>query len=272
MNTTTVQTQPFTDQRPGTSGLRKKVSAFKQGHYLENFVQSIFDTQTELKGATMALGGDGRYYNRNAIQTILKMAAANGLAEVIVGQGGLLSTPAASCVIRKYQTRGGIILSASHNPGGPNADFGIKFNVPNGGPAPEGVTEAIYQRTLEIDHYLITEAPDLDLDQIGSSNIGATRIRIIDPVEDYANLMRELFDFDAIHQLFNAGTFRMRFDAMHAITGPYACRILEQILGAPQGTVLNGIPLEDFGGSHPDPNLVHAHEIVELTNGFEPVD
>ncbi|MCP3670708.1 MAG: alpha-D-glucose phosphate-specific phosphoglucomutase, partial [Gammaproteobacteria bacterium] len=272
MNTTTVRTQPFTDQRPGTSGLRKKVSTFKQGHYLENFVQSIFDTQTGLKGATMVLGGDGRYYNRNAIQTILKMAAANGLAEVIVGQGGLLSTPAASCVIRKYQTRGGIILSASHNPGGPNADFGIKFNVPNGGPAPEGVTEAIHQRTLEIDRYLIIEAPDVDLDQIGSSNIGATRIRIIDSVEDYANLMRELFNFDAIHQLFNAGTFRMRFDAMHAITGPYACRILEQILGAPQGTVLNGIPLEDFGGGHPDPNLVHAHEIVELTNGPKPVD
>ncbi len=272
MNTTTIQTQPFTDQRPGTSGLRKKVAVFKQQHYLENFVQSIFDTQTGLKGATMVLGGDGRYYNRSAIQIILKMAAANGLAEVIVGQGGLLSTPAASCVIRKYKTQGGIILSASHNPGGPNADFGIKFNVPNGGPAPEGVTEAIYQRTLEINRYLISTAPDIDLDQIGSSSIGATSIRIIDPVEDYANLMRELFDFDTIHQLFNTGTFRMRFDAMHAITGPYASRILEQILGAPRGTVLNGIPLEDFGGGHPDPNLVHAHEIVELTNGFEPVD
>lgn len=272
MNTTTVQTQPFTDQRPGTSGLRKKVSVFKQEHYLENFVQSIFDTQVGLKGATMVLGGDGRYYNRNAIQTILKMAAANGLAEVIVGQGGLLSTPAASCVIRKYNTQGGIILSASHNPGGPNADFGIKFNVANGGPAPEGVTEAMFQRTLEIDRYLITEAPDVDLDRIGASNIGDTSIRIIDPVEDYAELMQELFDFDAIHQLFNTGAFRMRFDAMHAITGPYASRILEQMLGAPQGTVLNGIPQEDFGGGHPDPNLVHAHEIVELTNGFEPVD
>lgn len=272
MNTNTVHTQAFTDQRPGTSGLRKKVSVFRQEHYLENFVQSIFDTQTGLRGASMVLGGDGRYYNREAIQIILKMAAANGLAEVIVGQGGLLSTPAASCVIRKYHTQGGIILSASHNPGGPKADFGIKFNVPNGGPAPEEVTEAIFQRTRTLDQYQIVEAPDLDLDQLGTTQIGATRIKIIDPVDDYAALMQQLFDFDAITHMFNTGTFQMRFDAMHAITGPYATRILEQMLGAAPGTVMNGIPLEDFGGGHPDPNLVHAHEIVELTNGAEPLD
>jgi phosphoglucomutase len=272
MEVTTTRTEPFSDQRPGTSGLRKKVVVFKQKHYLENFVQSIFDTQSDLKGACMVLGGDGRHYNREAIQIILKMAAANGIAEVIVGQGGLLSTPAASCVIRKYETKGGIILSASHNPGGPNADFGIKFNVPNGGPAPEGVTEAIYKRTQEIDQYLIVETPDIDLDKIGTYSIGDTTVRIIDPVEDYAELMQTLFDFNAIQQLFNTGTFQMRFDAMHAVTGPYATRILEKILGASPGTVINGTPLEDFGGGHPDPNMVHAHEIVELTTGFEPLD
>ncbi len=272
MEIKSIRTQPFQDQRPGTSGLRKKVTQFQREHYLENFVQSIFDTQGDLKGASMVLGGDGRYYNREAIQIILRMAAANGVAEVIVGQSGLLSTPAASCVIRKYETKGGIILSASHNPGGPNADFGIKFNVPNGGPAPEGVTDAIYQRTKEIEQYLITDTPDIDLDTIGSISIGDTTIRIIDPVDDYAELMQKLFDFNAIHQMFNTGTFEMRFDAMHAITGPYATRILEDMLGASPGTVINGTPLEDFGGGHPDPNLVHAHEIVELTNGFEPVD
>lgn len=272
VDVTTVRTKPFTDQCPGTSGLRKKVTVFQQEHYLENFVQSIFDTQTYLKGASLIVGGDGRYYNREAIQIILKMAAAYGIAEVIVGQGGLLSTPAASCVIRKYQTQGGIILSASHNPGGPNADFGIKFNVPNGGPAPEGVTEAIYQRTLEIDQYLVADTPEIDLDVIGTTRIGEASVKVIDPVKDYAELMQKLFDFNAIQQMFNTGTFDMRFDAMHAITGPYATRILEQMLEAPPGTVLNGQPLEDFGGGHPDPNLVHAHEIVELTSGFEPVD
>ncbi len=272
MDVKTIRTKPFPDQRPGTSGLRKKVTIFQQEHYLENFVQSIFDTQSDLKGASMVLGGDGRYYNREAIQVIIRMAAANGIAEVIVGQGGLLSTPAASCIIRKYQAKGGIILSASHNPGGPNADFGIKFNVPNGGPAPEAITEVIFQRTLEIEQYLITDAPMIDLDKIGVTSIGDTSIRIIDPVEDYAELMQQLFDFNAIHQMFNTGIFDMRFDAMHAVTGPYAIRILEEILGARPGTVLNGGPLEDFGGGHPDPNLAHAEEIVELTTGFEPVD
>jgi phosphoglucomutase len=268
----TISTRPFSDQRPGTSGLRKKVSVFQTPHYLENFVQSIFDTRTDLEGGTLALGGDGRYYNRQAIQTIIRMAAANGVARIIVGQGGLLSTPAASCVIRKYRTNGGIILSASHNPGGPDGDFGIKFNTANGGPAPEPVTEAIFARTLEITGYRTLEAEEIDLDTIGSVSLGASRVEIIDPVTDYAALMEELFDFERIRHMFSAGVFRMRFDAMHAITGPYATRILEEILEAEPGTVINGEPQEDFGGGHPDPNLVHAHEVVALTSGRNAVD
>jgi phosphoglucomutase len=272
MNIEQINTQPFSDQRPGTSGLRKKVRQFQQPHYLENFVQSIFDTQTDLRSGTLVVGGDGRYYNRTAIQIILRMAAANGVARVLVGQGGILSTPATSCIIRKYSTQGGIILSASHNPGGPSEDFGIKFNVSNGGPAPENVTETMYQRTLEIDSYRIVEAYDVDLDQPGTQTLGEMQVEIIDPVKDYANLMRALFDFDAIHQLFNSGLFRMRFDAMHAVNGPYATQILEKMLGAEPGTVINGIPKEDFGGGHPDPNLVHAHDLVEMTRGHDPVD
>jgi len=268
----TIKTQAFSDQRPGTSGLRKKVTIFQAPHYLENFVQSIFDTRTDLEDGTLVLGGDGRYYNRQAIQTIIRMAAANGVARVIVGQGGLLSTPAASCIIRKYRTNGGIILSASHNPGGPDGDFGIKFNTPNGGPAPEGVTEAIYARTREIGEYRTLTSEAIDLDTIGMLSLGNTRVEIIDPVADYAALMEALFDFGRIRQLFDTGLFRMRFDAMHAITGPYAKRILEEMLGAEPGTVINGIPREDFGGGHPDPNLVHAHEVVALTSGCKAVD
>ena len=267
-----IQSHPFTDQRPGTSGLRKKVRVFQQAGYLENFVQAIFDTQPDLVGGTLALGGDGRYFNRTAIQIILRMAAANGIAKVLVGQGGILSTPAASCVIRKYKTQGGIILSASHNPGGPDEDFGIKFNTANGGPAPEKVTDAIYRRTLEISSYRILPADDVDLDQTGTHAVGGMTVEVIDSVQDYVNLMRELFNFEAIHQLFNSGLFRMRFDAMHAVTGPYATEILEKILGAEPGTVINGIPLEDFGGGHPDPNLSHAHELLEMTQGLDPVD
>jgi len=272
MEISTISTQPFADQRPGTSGLRKKVSIFQASHYLENFVQSIFDTQSDLRGGTLVLGGDGRYYNRQAIQTIIRMCAANGAGKVIVGQGGLLSTPAASCIIRKYRTNGGIILSASHNPGGPDGDFGIKFNTANGGPAPEGVTEAIFARTREIAEYRTLTTGEIDLDTIGTLSLGETRVEIIDPVEDYAALMEHLFDFGRIHQLFNSGLFRMRFDAMHAITGPYAKHILEEILGAEPGTVINGDPKEDFGGGHPDPNLVHAHEVVALTSGPNAVD
>jgi phosphoglucomutase len=272
MESSRIATQPFPDQRPGTSGLRKKVRIFQTPHYLENFVQSIFDTQADLRGGALVVGGDGRYYNRQAIQIIIRMAAANGVARVIVGQGGLLSTPAASCVIRKYRSNGGIILSASHNPGGPDEDFGIKFNTANGGPAPEGVTEAIFARTREITEYRTFTSEEIDLDTIGSLSLGETRVEIIDPVADYAALMEELFDFGRIRQLFNSGLFRMRFDAMHAITGPYARHILEDMLGAEPGTVINGVPREDFGGGHPDPNLVHAHEVVALTSGRGAVD
>jgi phosphoglucomutase len=261
MNINILETTPFNDQRPGTSGLRKKVTVFQQPPYLHNFVQAIFDTQTDLKGGTLVLGGDGRYYNREAVQIIIKMAAANGIARVLVGQGGLLSTPAASAVIRKYQTQGGIILSASHNPGGPDGDFGIKFNTPNGGPAAEGVTEAIFERTRSINEYRIMGLPDIDIDHLTEHTLGKMRVEVIDPVADYAALMEQLFDFEAIRALI-AGGFRLRFDAMHAITGPYAREILEQQLGAPAGSVINGEPKQDFGGGHPDPNLTYAEELV----------
>lgn len=267
MNTRIVPTQPFTDQKPGTSGLRKKVPVFQQPHYLENFVQSIFDSLEGYQGQTLVLGGDGRYYNRQAIQIILKMAAANGFGRVLVGQGGILSTPAASGVIRKYQAFGGIILSASHNPAGPNEDFGIKYNISNGGPAPEKVTEAIFARSKVIDQYKILDAADVDLDKLGTFQLGTLTIEVIDSVGDYAELMESLFDFDRIHQLLTSGQFRMCMDSLHAVTGPYAQAIFEQRLGAPSGTVQNGIPLEDFGGGHPDPNLVYAHDLVEILFG-----
>ena len=263
-------TTPFDDQKPGTSGLRKQVPVFQRAHYLENFVQSIFDTQ-ELKGGTLVVGGDGRYYNRQAIQIILRMAAANGVGRCLVGQGGILSTPATSCVIRKHGAQGGIILSASHNPGGPNGDFGIKFNTANGGPAPEKVTEAIYARTLEISEYLNLDSEDIDLDTLECFTLGGMHVEIIDPVADYAELMAEQFDFDAIRTLLGGG-FRMAFDAMHAVTGPYAKEIIENRLGAPAGTVINGVPLEDFGGGHPDPNLVYAADLVGMTHGDDAVD
>ncbi|MBD2068131.1 alpha-D-glucose phosphate-specific phosphoglucomutase [Leptolyngbya sp. FACHB-671] len=272
MNIHTVSTQPFTDQKPGTSGLRKRVPVFQQLHYLENFVQSIFDSLEGYQGQTLVLGGDGRYYNRQSIQIILKMAAANGFGRVLVGQGGILSTPAASCVIRKNKAFGGIILSASHNPGGPEGDFGIKYNTGNGGPAPEKVTEAIYERSKTIEGYKILEAPDVDLDQIGISQLGEMTVEVIDSVSDYAELMESLFDFDRIRQLFASGQFRLCVDSMHAVTGPYAHAILEQRLGAPAGTVINGKPLEDFGNGHPDPNLVYAHELVDIMFGEDAPD
>lgn len=272
MDAKIVATRPFDGQRPGTSGLRKKVEVFRQPGYLENFVQAIFDTRTDLKGGVLVLGGDGRYYNRHAIQVILRMAAANGVGKVLVGQGGILSTPAASCVIRKYRTQGGIILSASHNPGGPDQDFGIKFNAPNGGPATETITEAIYARTGELDRYRTLEAADLDLDRIGEVMLGDMIVAIIDPVVDYADLMESLFDFTAMCRLFDSGAFRMRFDAMHAVTGPYAIEILENRIGAIPGTVMNGKPLEDFGQGHPDPNLAHAKALVAMTKGADGLD
>jgi phosphoglucomutase len=267
----TVATTPFDGQKPGTSGLRKKVKVFQQPHYLENFVQAIFDSIGDVAGKTLAVGGDGRFHNRAAIQTILKLAAANGFAKVMVGKSGILSTPAASCVIRKYKTFGGIILSASHNPGGPDEDFGIKYNIPAGGPAPEGVTEAIYAHTKEITEYRILDAADVDIESIGTRKLGGMVVEVFDPVADYAELMGQLFDFGTIRALF-AGGFRMKFDAMHAVTGPYATAILEGLLGAPKGTVMNGVPLEDFGHGHPDPNLVHAHDLVEALFGADAPD
>lgn len=267
MNIRTVSTTPFLDQKPGTSGLRKSVPVFQQPHYLENFVQSTFDSLDDYQGKTMVLGGDGRYYNRQAIQTILKMAAANGVGRVKVGQNGILSTPATSCVIRKYNAFGGIILSASHNPAGPNGDFGVKYNISNGGPAPEKVTEAIYARTKEINAYKILEAADVDLNTLGESRLGETVVEVIDSVADYQELLESLFDFDRIRAMLTSGKFRMCMDSLHAVTGPYAHRIFEQRLGAPTGTVQNGTPLEDFGGGHPDPNLVYAHDLVELLFG-----
>jgi phosphoglucomutase len=266
MTIRTIPTQPFTDQKPGTSGLRKRVPVFQQAHYLENFVQSIFDSISAPANATLVLGGDGRYYNREAIQAILKMAAANGFGRVLVGKGGILSTPAASCVIRKHKTYGGIILSASHNPGGPEGDFGIKYNVTNGGPAPEKVTEAIFARSKQISEYRILEAADISLDSLGVSDLGGMQVEVIDPVTDYADLMASLFDFAAIRDLL-AGGFRIKFDAMHAVTGPYAREILERQLNAPAGSVMNAEPLPDFGNGHPDPNLTYAHELVDIVYG-----
>jgi phosphoglucomutase len=258
-----IATTPFPGQKPGTSGLRKKVRQFQETHYLENFVQSIFDAVGGMEGATLVLGGDGRFYNREAIQIILKMAAANGVGRMVVGQDGILSTPAASCVIRKLGAKGGIILSASHNPGGPDYDFGIKYNTGNGGPAPESITDAIYARTGEISRYRILAADDIDLTEIGETTLGGMMVDIIDPVREYRRLMKQLFNFKKIRKLFKDG-FRLRFDAMHAVTGPYAKDILERKLGAPKSTVVNAEPLEDFGGHHPDPNPVHARELFDL--------
>ena len=263
MQITTRETQPFNDQKPGTSGLRKKVDVFIQPNYLENFVQAVFEAMPKLKGTTLVLGGDGRYYNRTAAQTIIRMAAANGVSKLLVGQGALLSTPAASCIIRKYGADGGFILSASHNPGGPHEDFGIKFNTDNGGPAPEGFTNAIFERSKTLQRYFTLETPDIDLDRLGTVTVGTLTVEIIDPVKDYEALMEELFDFDAIQAALRDGSLSIRFDALHAITGPYAQRILVERLGAPSEAVVNAIPLEDFGGGHPDPNLVHAHELAE---------
>ncbi|MDD5058704.1 MAG: alpha-D-glucose phosphate-specific phosphoglucomutase [Sideroxydans sp.] len=266
MSIRTVSTQPFSDQKPGTSGLRKKVPVFQQPHYLENFVQSIFDSIAAPKGATLALGGDGRYFNREAIQIILKMAAANGFGKVLVGRGGILSTPAASCVIRKYKTFGGIILSASHNPGGADGDFGIKFNSSNGGPATETVTEAIFAGSKTISSYRILDAADVALDQLGETTLGEMKVRVFDPVSDYADLMESLFDFAAIRSMLQGG-FRIKFDAMHAVNGPYAKEIFEKRLGTTSDSVMNVVPLEDFGGGHPDPNLTYAHDLVEILYG-----
>ena len=258
----TVPTTPYADQKPGTSGLRKKVLHFQQPHYIENFVQAIFDVLEGFAGSTLVLGGDGRFYNREVVQIVLRMAAANGFGRVLVGQGGIFSTPAASHVIRKYGAFGGIILSASHNPGGPHEDFGIKYNIGNGGPAPEKVTDAIFARSQAIASYRMIEAADVDIDTIGDYELGGMTVAVIDPVADYAALMEELFDFPAIRALIGSG-FRLLFDAMSAVTGPYAREIIGRRLGAGEGALLHATPLPDFGGHHPDPNLVHARLLYD---------
>ncbi|ODA94238.1 alpha-D-glucose phosphate-specific phosphoglucomutase [Mesorhizobium sp. SEMIA 3007] len=267
----TVPTKPYSDQKPGTSGLRKKVPVFQQEHYAENFIQSIFDALDGFKGKTLVIGGDGRFYNREVIQKAIAMAAANGFGKVMVGQGGILSTPAASHVIRKYKTFGGIILSASHNPGGPHEDFGIKYNAGNGGPAPEKLTDAIFAKTKAISSFKTSDIDPIDIDTTGTVIAAGMTVEIIDPVADYAELMESLFDFDALRRLFKSG-FRMRFDAMHAVTGPYAKEILENRLGAPSGTCRNFKPLPDFGGHHPDPNLVHAKHLYDEMMGPDAPD
>jgi phosphoglucomutase len=262
---TTIATTPFEGQKPGTSGLRKKVRVFQQPGYTENFIQSVFDVAERPDRSTLVIGGDGRFHNRTVIAKAIRMAAANGYARVLVGQGGILSTPAASHVIRKYGASGGLILSASHNPGGPDEDFGIKYNIANGGPAPEAVTEEIHARTQTIDRWLMVEGDEeVELDRIGITQVGEMVVEVIDSVADYADLMEELFDFDAIRAAAASGALTIAFDAMHAVTGPYAHEILERRLGFAAGTVRNGVPLEDFGGHHPDPNLVHAKELYDL--------
>jgi len=257
-----VTTTPLAGQRPGTSGLRKSVQVFRQPGYLENFVQSLFDVLEQHEDATLVVGGDGRYFNDQAIQTVLRLAAANGFGRVLVGRGGILSTPAASAVIRSRRAYGGIVLSASHNPGGPEGDFGIKYNAGNGGPAPESLTEAVYRRTQTIARYLTVEAPDVDLDALGNTQAGGMEVEVIDPVATHADLMETLFDFGAIRRLLGSGAFRMRFDAMHAVTGPYAQEVFIKRLGAPAASVVNAKPLPDFGGGHPDPNPTYAADLV----------
>ena len=265
MNIISLPTRPYDDQKPGTSGLRKKVSVFQQTAYLENFVQSIFETLTVPAGATLALGGDGRYYNRTAIQTIIKMAAANGFARVLVGQAGILSTPASSHVIRKYHTFGGMVLSASHNQGGPQGDFGIKYNVGNGGPATEKITDAVYAKSKTISHYKIADFADVDIDHLGITHLAGEQfcVEVIDAVQDYADLMESLFDFQAIRDLLKSD-FSMKFDAMHAVTGPYAQELFVRRLGAPARSLMNCQPSEDFNGGHPDPNLTYAEDLVKI--------
>jgi phosphoglucomutase len=267
----TVSVTPFPDQKPGTSGLRKKVPVFQQPGYTEAFIQSIFDSLDEFEGKSLVIGGDGRFYNREVIQTAIRMAAANGFGRVLVGQGGILSTPAASHLIRKKKAFGGLILSASHNPGGPIEDFGIKYNISNGGPAPERITEAIHARSQVIDRYMIADFDDVDLDLIGTFEAGGMTIEVVDPVTDYAELMETLFDFDAIRSLV-AGGFNVAFDAMHAVTGPYATEILVRRLGVNPALVFNATPLDDFGGHHPDPNLLHAKALYDLMMGPDAPD
>lgn len=266
-----ISTKPYPDQRFGTAGLRKKVAVFQQPHYLENLLQAVFDCVPELRGQTLVIGGDGRYHNRAAIQTAMAMAAANGVARIIVGQGGIVSTPAVSHLIRLHAAAGGLVFSASHNPAGPDGDFGVKFNIGNGGQAGETLTDRIYARTKELGVYRIADAAKIDLDRRGISPLGDSSVEVIDGIADYAALMQKLFDFERMREWFKRGG-RVCFDAMHAVTGPYAQRILVEQLGAPTSSVMNATPLEDFGGGHPDPNLIYAKHLVELSNAANSPD
>lgn len=266
-----IATKPYTDQKSGTAGLRKKVAVFQQPHYLENFLQAIFDVETSLKGKTLIIGGDGRYHNRDAIYTAIAMAAANGVARVVVGQGGILSTPAASNLIRSRDAAGGLLFTASHNPAGPDGDFGIKFNIAGGGQASEALTGRIYEQSKQITRYRIVENASIDLDRRVLSRVDETEIEVVDCVEDYARLQQSLFDFDRIRDWFRKGG-SLRFDAMHAVTGPYAKRIFVEMLGAPEASVMNACPLEDFGGGHPDPNLIYARHLADLAMTAEAPD
>ena len=260
---------PFSDQKPGTSGLRKSSKQFETPHYLESFIEASLRVLPGVAGGTLVVGGDGRYGNRRAIGVIARMAAAHGVARLITTTGGILSTPAASNLIRQNGAIGGVILSASHNPGGPEGDFGVKINGANGGPTPESITDAIYAVTQKLDGYrILDDAGELNLEQPSSQQLGGMVVEVVDGVDAYVALMQKLFDFDAIDELLR-GDFPIAFDAMHAVTGPYATRILEGLLGAPAGSVRNGIPLEDFGGGHPDPNLTYAHELAELLLGSD---
>ncbi len=270
MRVRNVPTRPFCDQRCGTAGLRKKVTVFQQPHYLENFLQSAFDCLPDLRNATLVLGGDGRYHNRTALQTAIAMAAANGVARIIVGQAGLLSTPAASHLIRLHQAAAGFIFTASHNPAGPQGDFGIKINLAGGGQAGESLTERVFETSKALEQYRIYDGPAVDLDRLGDQVLGSATVTVVDAVEDYARLMQSLFDFNRIRDWLK--THSLRFDAMHAVTGPYAHKIFVEQLGAPRDSLLNATPLEDFGGGHPDPNLIHARPLVDFMHSSQAAD
>ncbi len=267
----TVQTTPYSDQKMGTGGLRKKTKVMMQPNYFENFIQSIFNTIGNLQGKVFVVGGDGRYYNDKAIQQFIKMAAANGVSKLIIGQNGFLSTPASSNVLLKNKTDGGFVFSASHNPGGINGDFGIKYANETGGQIPTSISDKIYENSKHITEYKIFESPDIDLSKIGSSKLGDMQIEIVDPVSDYVEMMQQIFDFESLKQLFKKG-FKMKFDAFNAVTGPYAIRIFEEILGAEKGSVINSNPLPDFGGKHPDPNMTYATELLAIMNADDAPD
>ena len=267
-----IATKPFEGQKPGTSGLRKRVNVFQQEHYTENFVQCILSAiPSGAKGATLVVGGDGRFFSQPAVQKIVRLAAGNGVAKLIIGQNGILSTPAASHVIRLRMATGGILLTASHNPGGPEADFGIKYNMENGGPAPEAVTNRIYDLSTKIDHYVVEAGHDVDLSQIGTTSFGSLEIEIIDSVKDYVEYLGQIFDFGLIKSFLSTGSFKVRFDALHGVTGPYAHALFIDAFGLPESSVQNCVPLPDFGGGHPDPNLTYAKSLVQAveTEGLD---